>query len=84
MTDTTDRDDEDPHPAPIEIDLGMRHTFDVIPVVEALKADGCRVYLVDQSDIAKAAELHPKHCRLLVNPHDLDRVRAELILAGLL
>lgn len=76
--------DEPGHEAPVEIDLGMRHVYEVEPVVAALEDEGCRVYLVDQSDIAKAAELHPKRCRVLVAPADEDRARELFAEAGLL
>lgn len=76
--------DDPAHPAPVEIDLGVRQVFEVQIVVAKLVDEGCHVYLVDQSDIAKAAELYPKHCRLLVAPADEERVRAELVASGFL
>ena len=72
------------HDAPVELDLGMRHVYEVELVVGALEDEGCRVYLVDQSDIAKAAELHPKRCRVLVAPADEARAREVFAEAGLL
>lgn len=76
---------EDPaHPAPVEIDLGMRVAFEVEMAVAKLQSEGCQLYLVDQSEIAKAADVFPKHCRVLVAREDEAHVRAELTAAGFL
>ncbi len=76
---------EDPdHPAPVEIDLGMRVAWEVEMVVAKLQSEGCSLYLVDQSEIAKAADVFPKHCRILVATADEARVRQELAEVGFL
>ncbi|MCB0972811.1 MAG: hypothetical protein KDA97_14995, partial [Acidimicrobiales bacterium] len=78
------RADDEGHEAPVEIDLGMRHVYEVQVVVGALNDEGCRTYLVDQSDLAYAAELHPKRCRVLVAPADEARAREAFAEAGFL
>lgn len=72
------------HPEPVEIDLGMQKAFEVQMVVTELLNEGRTLYLVDQSEIAKGAELHPKHCRVLVQPQDAERVREVFVEAGFL
>ena len=77
-------DDDPDHPAPVTIDLGMQKAFEVQMVVGQLLDEGLTVYLVDQSDIGKAAELYPKHCRVLVHAQDEQRAREVFTDAGFL
>ena len=78
------RHDDPDHPEPVEIDLGLHPAYEVEMIVTQLENEGLKLYLVAQSDIAKAADLHPKHCRVLVQPKDADRVREVFTEAGYL
>lgn len=82
--DKAERHEDPDHPAPVEIDLGLQVAFEVEMAVAKLQSEGCSLYLVAQSEIAKAADVFPKHCRILVATADEARVRQELTEAGFL
>jgi len=76
---------EDPeHPAPAEIDLGMRKAFEVEMVVGALNDDGYRAYLVDQGRGGRDPAMGNRHCRVLVDAENEAYVRAQFAEAGML
>lgn len=76
----------DEHPAPVQIDLGLRQRpWEAEVLVQKLTADGLQVHLTTQSQIPEmTGGLGPKRCLLLVSTRDEARVRVELAAAGLL
>ncbi|MFN8019113.1 MAG: hypothetical protein U0P45_13460 [Acidimicrobiales bacterium] len=72
------------HPEPVEVDLGLQHTFEVEPILAGLEEEGIWTYLVDQAEVPGAIGLGPKQCRVLVRPDDEARVREVFAAEGFL
>ena len=72
------------HPEPVEIDLGMQHSFEIEPILAGLEEEGIWTYLVDQAEVPGAIGLGPKRCKVLVRPGDEGRVREVFTAEGYL